>query len=380
MADANGVQERAGPSLSDQIVRQIEYYFGDINLPRDKFLQEQIKLEDGWVPLEIMLKFKRLANLTTDADVIVTALEESKLIEVSDDKKKIRRSPDLPLPVMNEERRQVLASRTVYCKGFPRDDTTLDNLLEFFSSYGPIENIQMRSFREKTTKKIVFKGSVFVLFKTKELAEEFLKKEAVKYNDEDLIRKWQSDYHENKKQEFEKNAKKSKKSKQGNQQQTVPTVKELNLPKGAILHLKGTNSDTTREIIKKTLVQEGLDVVFVQFCNGCSEAWVRLQGENSSKEYVEKLEDRKLTLCGAEVEVRCLEGDEEAEFLEKAKNEINKAKEHCEHHRIRKGGRGKGQGKGKSGFLGKRKQNAAGGGPPNKIKHEDKTEEPAVSD
>jgi len=49
----------------------------------------------------------------------------------------------------------------------------------------------MRSFREKTTKKIVFKGSVFVLFKTKELAEEFLKKEAVKYNDEDLIRKWQ---------------------------------------------------------------------------------------------------------------------------------------------------------------------------------------------
>jgi hypothetical protein len=59
---------------------------------------------------------------------------------------------------------------------------------------------------------------------------------------------------------------------------------ELNLPKGAILHLKGTNSDTTWEIIKKTLVQEGLDVVYVQFGNGCSEAWVRLQGENSSKE------------------------------------------------------------------------------------------------
>lgn len=64
-------------------------------------------------------------------------------LQVSDDKKKIRRSPDLPLPVMNEERRQELMSRTVYCKGFPRDDTTLDNLLEFFSSYGSIENIQV---------------------------------------------------------------------------------------------------------------------------------------------------------------------------------------------------------------------------------------------
>jgi hypothetical protein len=59
---------------------------------------------------------------------------------------------------------------------------------------------------------------------------------------------------------------------------------EINLPKGAVLHLQGTNSDTTRDMIKKTLVQEGLDVIFVQFCSGGSEAWVRLQGENSSKE------------------------------------------------------------------------------------------------
>lgn len=48
------------------------------------------------------------------------------------------------------------------------------------------------------------------------------------------------------------------------------------------------------------------------------------------------------------------------------------------------GGKGrcqcKGQGKGKSGFLGKRKKIAVGGGPPNKTKHEDKTEEPAMSD
>jgi lupus La protein len=51
-------------------------------LPRDKFLQEQVKLEDGWVPLDVMLKFKRLSNLTTDCDVIVTALEASNLMEV----------------------------------------------------------------------------------------------------------------------------------------------------------------------------------------------------------------------------------------------------------------------------------------------------------
>jgi hypothetical protein len=49
----------------------------------------------------------------------------------------------------------------------------------------------MRSYKEKETKQHKFKGSVFVLFKTKELAEKFLKEDAVKYNDVDLIRKWQ---------------------------------------------------------------------------------------------------------------------------------------------------------------------------------------------
>ena len=27
----------------------MEYYFGDFNLPRDKFLQEETKSDDGWV-------------------------------------------------------------------------------------------------------------------------------------------------------------------------------------------------------------------------------------------------------------------------------------------------------------------------------------------
>lgn len=65
---------------------------------------------------------------------------------------------------------------------------------------------------------------------------------------------------------------------------TLVFQEPITLPKGAILHLKGTNEDTTREIIRETLERDGLDVVYVQFCTGCSEACVRLQGENSSKE------------------------------------------------------------------------------------------------
>ena len=35
---------------------KLKYYFGDYNLPRDKFLREQILIDDGWVSLETMLK------------------------------------------------------------------------------------------------------------------------------------------------------------------------------------------------------------------------------------------------------------------------------------------------------------------------------------
>ena len=59
--------------LEAKIVRQIEHYFGDYNLPRDKFLKETIKEDDGWVPMDTMLKFQRLAALSADAKVYYVA-------------------------------------------------------------------------------------------------------------------------------------------------------------------------------------------------------------------------------------------------------------------------------------------------------------------
>ncbi len=33
--------------LAAKIIRQVEYYFGDLNLSKDKFMQEEIQKEDG---------------------------------------------------------------------------------------------------------------------------------------------------------------------------------------------------------------------------------------------------------------------------------------------------------------------------------------------
>jgi hypothetical protein len=73
-----------------------------------------MKKDNGWVELTTMLKFNRLAQITEDKEVIANALQESELIEVSEDKSKIRRSLDVPLPENTLEYWQEIKLRTVY--------------------------------------------------------------------------------------------------------------------------------------------------------------------------------------------------------------------------------------------------------------------------
>lgn len=116
-----------------------QFYFGDVNMQRDKFLIEQTKLDEGWVPMTVMLNFKLLASMSKDVDVILKSLEESELIEVSEDKKKIRRALDKPLPAYNDEYRKAQEARTVYLKGFPLD-SVIETLKTHYESLN-FENI-----------------------------------------------------------------------------------------------------------------------------------------------------------------------------------------------------------------------------------------------
>ena len=43
---------------------QVEYYFGDFNLPRDKFLQEETKSDDGWVNAWILFFSVCILNIS----------------------------------------------------------------------------------------------------------------------------------------------------------------------------------------------------------------------------------------------------------------------------------------------------------------------------
>jgi len=361
------------------IVRQIEHYFGDYNLPKDKFLLEETKLNDGWVSMETMLKFKRLAALCDDASVIleILAAATSGLMEVDAAGSKIRRVPSKPVPEWNDERKAQLAKQTVYVKGFDKENSTLDGLIEFFEEKlgSDVMNVQMRNYQDKKDKnKKGFKGSLMVTFKDRESAEKFLALEEFLVKGEKgaeakSVRMWQEDYNAEKQREWEETKAKKKedknklkKAKQGSgdneagdqkndTKEEESEEKEEGLPKGSVLVLSGLNGETTREDIKEKLKSEHSvdtdDIAFVYYQKGEETAKLRFKTEGAAVAVAKKIEGGKLEVKGAETAVKALEGEEEEAFLKQCSADIKaqmaKRKQgHKFGHKRRGGGRGGG--------------------------------------
>ena len=102
-------------------------------------------------------------------------------------------------------------AKTIYVKGFEKTNTTLDDLTGFFNKYENVIHINRRTYSDPKDNSCQFKGSVFVLFKDKASAEAFMALESVKNpEEEELIRKWQADYFEEKQKELEEKRAKNK--------------------------------------------------------------------------------------------------------------------------------------------------------------------------
>merc|ERR1719398_364637 len=274
-----------------------------------------------------MLKFKRLSDLSKDEKGIIAALKQSKagLLEVSEDGSKIRRDPAIPLPENTEESRKLLEARTAYAKGFPKESTTLDELIEYFNESNPdVVSIQMRNYCEKKGKDKVwkFKGSIFLTFKTEEAAKTFVEMDE-------------------KRNKFGKSNTKKPKAEgaDGKEEVEVKQEEEFTLPKGSVLKLTGLGGEITREDIKEVLKdqcsvnidKDGGDIAFVTYEKGEAEAKIRFKNEDGAKAPAaawvakDKVEIKGMTIVGS-----LLEGEEEDQFLKDSaqdlKNRRNKNK------------------------------------------------------
>ncbi|KAH8889864.1 hypothetical protein GQ53DRAFT_748116 [Thozetella sp. PMI_491] len=164
------------------IRKQVEFYFGDANLPSDEFLWNLTGGSDNKpVPVDVICKFKRMQVF--ERATVVAALRESKFLDIEGEEgeETIKRKKAY---VPDDARWVRKVASTVYVKGFGDEEaSTQFDLESFFSSFGPVNSVRLR----RDFKSNLFKGSVYVEFPSEEAAKAFVDLDpAPKWKEHDL--------------------------------------------------------------------------------------------------------------------------------------------------------------------------------------------------
>jgi len=90
MAEAEG-------DLAAAILKQVDYYFSDVNLKRDRFFQKEIaKDPEGFISMDLLMRCNKLKQLTQDAAAVADAVGGSAVVALSEDRTKIRKVAAVP--------------------------------------------------------------------------------------------------------------------------------------------------------------------------------------------------------------------------------------------------------------------------------------------
>ncbi|XP_066576523.1 la-related protein 7 [Amia ocellicauda] len=108
-------RSRVKQLLAD-VKKQVEFWFGDVNLHKDRFLRELVeKSRDGYIDISVLTTFNRMKKMTTDIKLIARALKNSSVVEVNLEGTRIRRQLPLGEDPKNTDQ------RTVYVELLPKN-------------------------------------------------------------------------------------------------------------------------------------------------------------------------------------------------------------------------------------------------------------------
>ncbi|XP_072164847.1 la-related protein 7-like [Diadema setosum] len=140
--------------LTVDICQQVEFYFSDANLRKDRYLmQEMSKTEKGYVSLDVLANFNKMKSMTQDRKVIVAAIQQSSLLELSDDETSVRRKKPLEPPKHDPD------DCTVYVENLPKK-VNHDWLRKTFSYCGNVVYTSLPRYKSTGDSK----GFAFVEF------------------------------------------------------------------------------------------------------------------------------------------------------------------------------------------------------------------------
>uniref|UniRef100_A0A8C5HA71 Uncharacterized protein n=1 Tax=Gouania willdenowi TaxID=441366 RepID=A0A8C5HA71_GOUWI len=146
-------------ALIQKLVAQIEYYLSDENLEHDAFLLKHVRRNKlGFVSIKLLTSFKKVKHLTRDWRTTAYALKHSKVLELNDEGRKVRRKSVVPvfaseslpsrmLLLSDLQRWPELATLTKDNEsgegGATQQEQLMKLLLKAFGTYGAIASVRI---------------------------------------------------------------------------------------------------------------------------------------------------------------------------------------------------------------------------------------------
>lgn len=137
-----GKKETPETSL-DRIKLQLEFYFSNSNLRRDRFMKRTLDAGAGWIDLSSILTFNRIKAMhCRDVSQLAAAVQKSEMLRLNADNTKVQRDLEkAPMDAVNP------MERMIYVEGHPLSFGT-DDLAKFFASHGHVKLIELPHHRE----------------------------------------------------------------------------------------------------------------------------------------------------------------------------------------------------------------------------------------
>ncbi|CAG8603584.1 8818_t:CDS:10 [Funneliformis caledonium] len=297
-----------------KILRQVEYYFSDMNLPKDRFLNEvRSKNPEGWIPLKMICKFKKM-QVYKDYNLIVETLRGSpNLLEVDEKGEHVRRKTPVMIDIP-QHIKETTIWRSIYVKGFNKEDIDSNyekEVASFFSQFSKVEKSFARKKDDGT-----YKDSFFVEFVSHEEAKRVSEMDLT-YKDAKLNMMMKFDYCEMKciEKGLDPNTMRLQK----------PTVKKekrpyKKSPSGCLLHFEGAGPNSTYSTIRTQMHNDFGEVKFVQYDPQTLSGVIQFVQPIAHK-VIESPSFENLRFDNVQPKLRVLKDDEEKEYYRKKKSD-----------------------------------------------------------